>query len=694
MATYTDNYNLTKPTLAEVADVRPLNGNMDKIDEVMHASQVSLAEAYDQTKTYSAGDVVMYEFFMYKCLATTTGNWDATKWERTTAAETGGGGSVDFDLYGEASGNPASFVDGSASALVECETEIVPVQDLHGYSKPWAGGAGKNKAEGRYQWNVNASGEIISSSNYATCIVKVSLNETYTFSVDGTLAQIDVLAFYASMPQIGSVSYNNSRQTFTSGTFTAPITGYAVIRMDANIGNMQVEVGSSATAYEPYSNICPISGHSSVTINVSSTNDPSQGVDTTIQLGDTYYSGTLNVVTGELTVTHRVITENNFISVSSGTSGGGLHYANCDLSESEATSANAISNMLVQNQSGWGSTTPCFATNTGSAPNIYPVRIYCSESTLADFKAAYSGLQICYELATPITVQIPPTTINTLLGQNYISSDDTEDLDIVYTKSGAPIKPNPTGAAVGELNKIELDGEVFEIAGSGGGTNVLGAFIDTTNVIYDSFVFDGTEHTWTATSDCMLAGSMDAPSSSTSCYIEIDGIEVFIDYETHNGIIIPVKEGQTITYLAKSGSVMKAYGLTYGSTTVPKVHYSENEQVIGTDEDGKTIYEKTFKVASPTWTSGSGYSTITVDISSIGTVDKLSFVRGTVYENNDDRTFDIPYFRIADSESLLYECRVNSDGSPYLVLFVRASSGAGYSLSNLSVTLQYTKSSS
>ena len=91
MATYTDNYSLTKPTFAEVADIRTINGNMDTIDDIMHASQVSLAEAYDQTATYNTGDVVMYEFLMYKCKEdNVTGNWDATKWERTTAAETGG----------------------------------------------------------------------------------------------------------------------------------------------------------------------------------------------------------------------------------------------------------------------------------------------------------------------------------------------------------------------------------------------------------------------------------------------------------------------------------------------------------------------------------------------------------------------------------------------------------------------------
>lgn len=93
MATYTDNYNLVKPTMAETADIRTINGNMDSVDNIMHATQVSLAPAYDSSETYNTGDIVMYEFLMYECLDDdVTGTWDATKWQRTTAGEHGGGG--------------------------------------------------------------------------------------------------------------------------------------------------------------------------------------------------------------------------------------------------------------------------------------------------------------------------------------------------------------------------------------------------------------------------------------------------------------------------------------------------------------------------------------------------------------------------------------------------------------------------
>lgn len=93
MAEYTDNYGLIEPTYAELADIDPLNGNFETIDEIMHASQVSLADAYDLTATYNTGDVVMYQYYMYKCKEdNVTGAWNAEKWERTTAGANGSGG--------------------------------------------------------------------------------------------------------------------------------------------------------------------------------------------------------------------------------------------------------------------------------------------------------------------------------------------------------------------------------------------------------------------------------------------------------------------------------------------------------------------------------------------------------------------------------------------------------------------------
>lgn len=127
MATYTDNYQLTKPLYSENADVAAINNNMDKIDDIMHASQVSLAPAYDQNETYNTGDVVMYEFLMYECLEDeVTGVWDATKWQRTTAGEHGGGSSASEVSYDNTdSGMTATNVQDAIDEL-KGEIEDIP----------------------------------------------------------------------------------------------------------------------------------------------------------------------------------------------------------------------------------------------------------------------------------------------------------------------------------------------------------------------------------------------------------------------------------------------------------------------------------------------------------------------------------------------------------------------------------------
>ena len=92
MANYTDNYNLVKPTMAETADIRTINGNMDTVDQIMHDTQISMADAFDANKQggYAIRDLVMYEFKLYQCIHPHTGPWDAENWVRVNAAETGG----------------------------------------------------------------------------------------------------------------------------------------------------------------------------------------------------------------------------------------------------------------------------------------------------------------------------------------------------------------------------------------------------------------------------------------------------------------------------------------------------------------------------------------------------------------------------------------------------------------------------
>ena len=58
-----------------------------------------------------------------------------------------------------------------------------------------------------------------------------------------------------------------------------------------------------------------------------------------------------------------------------------------------------------------------------------------SAETAANFKAAMSGVKLCYELATPLTYQLTGQDIITLVGDNYIWYD-SGDVTITESQGG------------------------------------------------------------------------------------------------------------------------------------------------------------------------------------------------------------------------------------------------------------------
>ena len=97
----------------------------------------------------------------------------------------------------------------------------------------------------------------------------------------------------------------------------------------------------------------------------------------TIALGDTYYGGSLDVTTGVLTVTHANIAS----------------YAGESINE----------------------------------PWI------CSEAVYSEGATPPTGSQVVYPLATPITVQLTPTQVEQLLGQNNVWCDTGDVEELKYT---------------------------------------------------------------------------------------------------------------------------------------------------------------------------------------------------------------------------------------------------------------------
>ena len=222
MATYTDNYQLTKPTYAEQADIGVINSNMNKIDEIMHSSQISLADAYDSTKTYAEGDVVMYELLMYKCISPTTGVWDGSKWERTTASESGGGGSAELDILGEGNGAVVSFADGASAELAKCIAEIVPKQAGSGTPSPS---------------NVRA---ISGSTSVTVTISDGETSTTKTTALGQTVygGQLNVLTGELTIDR-GFITITSESQ-LTTFTYNAENGSFSQVASDGKISNAEV----------------------------------------------------------------------------------------------------------------------------------------------------------------------------------------------------------------------------------------------------------------------------------------------------------------------------------------------------------------------------------------------------------------------------------------------------------------------
>lgn len=157
-------------------------------------------------------------------------------------------------------GAVASFNTFMPAKLNSVVADITPVQDLHGQSAPYPAGGGKNKfgpntnpTLSSYLGNI---GQVISGSGWTISDYIEVLPETqYTFnpnSTEGNSAKINFLD-----ADRGFLGYINSGPK----TFVTPQNCYFMrFSYRESSTNIQLELGSSATTYAPYSNICPISG--------------------------------------------------------------------------------------------------------------------------------------------------------------------------------------------------------------------------------------------------------------------------------------------------------------------------------------------------------------------------------------------------------------------------------------------------
>ena len=168
--------------------------------------------------------------------------------------------------------------------------------------------------------------------------------------------------------------------------------------------------------------------------------DQYNGVEYTIELGDTVYGGTLEVTTGVLTV------DKGFTTVSAQTWTYDSTYTRfstriTDLKTGLPTrGVTLLSSAFVTIDDGRGiSAVPDNAIYGAGASNYVYIKtsLYTSAS---DFVNALGDAQIVYPLATPTTVQLTPQQVSLLQGSNYINAS-TGDVEITVSTPGMLLNP-------------------------------------------------------------------------------------------------------------------------------------------------------------------------------------------------------------------------------------------------------------
>lgn len=399
-------------------------------------------------------------------------------------------------------GDVVQFDGVTGASITSLSTTITPTQDLHGYANPWPAGGGKNLVGLNTSPNRVISYTGVSASDHTDDAVTLTSNGNATYAQMGLYYDLPAGTYTLSIKATSSDSYTpvvsgykmtgnvllfSSCKEGQPKSFTLSETTTVNFRFFATTNDstartvtfydVQLESGSTATSWTPYSNICPISGRTGLSVYVSPTQDVADAttyaVDWTTEAG-TVYGGTLDVVTGELVVNKVCVSLNpSWYWYVSSTQPSGLtvvattdfplHVVGGEICShyKRATTLYVVNLALGEFITAATSAYFCFKDSSGGTADEF-------KEYLTAQATAGTPVQVVYELATPLTYQLTPQEIEVLVGKNNVwTSSGPVSVTVEAPFVGTVTNPTPFEARpmleVSGVGEITINGKSIQI---------------------------------------------------------------------------------------------------------------------------------------------------------------------------------------------------------------------------------------
>lgn len=224
---------------------------------------------------------------------------------------------------GTATGAIATFNTTAGDNITSLTADIEPIQTLNGYDSVWVGGAGKNKLQNTASstsssgvtFTVNSDGTV-NTANTATASTGLTLNSNFTLSA-GSYVLSGCPAngsgsTYALTIVIGGTAYYDygSGYSFTLSQDTTIDRVRIVVYNGGNVSGKvwkpMIRKSTESADFEPYENLCPVSGWDEVNVARTGKNlySTTPDVDAFNNNGGATHSGSGGVLTINATATN------------------------------------------------------------------------------------------------------------------------------------------------------------------------------------------------------------------------------------------------------------------------------------------------------------------------------------------------------------------------------------------------------